>query len=120
MALICWSAPVVEEITHSPGNLSVLASAAGARGKTEGASVGWRVLARAVGVPPRWLRAPEREVYDHSGRQVGVVSGGDYGDTRLSDVWAAPSALGTISALLVLCALAVMTLDPMDCRSLGG
>jgi hypothetical protein len=116
VALICWSAPVVEEITHSPGNLSVLASAARARGKTEGTSVGWRVLARAVGVPPRWLRAPERGVYDHSGRQVGIVSGGDYGDTRLSDVWAAPSALSTISALLVLCALAVTTLAAIRAR----
>jgi hypothetical protein len=116
VGLICWSAPIVEEITHSPGNLSVLASAPGARGKTEGASVGWRVLVRAVGVPPRWLRAPESEVYDHSGRQVGVVSGGDYGDTRLRDVWTAPSALETISALLVLCALAVMTLAAIRAR----
>jgi hypothetical protein len=116
VALICWSAPLVEEITHSPGNLSVLAAAVRARGKTEGASVGWRVLARAVGVPPRWLRAPEREVYDRSGHQVGVVSGGDYGDTRLGDVWDTPSALGTISALLVLCALAVMTLAAIRAR----
>jgi hypothetical protein len=116
VALICWSAPLVEEITHSPGNLSVLASAARARGKTEGASVGWRVLAHAVGVSPRWLRAPEREVYDHHGHQVGVVSGGDYGDTRLSDVWAAPSVLGNISSLLVLFALAVMTLAAIRAR----
>jgi hypothetical protein len=116
VGLICWSAPIVEEITHSPGNLSVLASAPGARGKTEGATVGWRVLVRAVGVPPRWLKAPENELYDRSGRQVGVVSGGDYGDTRLSDVWAIPSALGTVSALLILCALTVMTLAAIRAR----
>jgi hypothetical protein len=116
VVLICWSAPLVEEFTHSPGNLSALASAARARGRTEGASVGWRVLVRAVGVPPRWLRAPESEVYDHSGHQVGVVSGGDYGDTRLRDVWAVPSALSTISAVLVLCALALTTLAAIRAR----
>lgn len=110
VALVCWSAPVVDEITHSPGNLGVLAAAVGARGSTEGASIGWRVLVRAVGVPPRWLRAPERQVYDLNGRQVGAFSGGDYGDTRLSDVWTAPSALGTGSGLLVLCALVIVTL----------
>jgi hypothetical protein len=116
VAIICWSAPLVDEFTNSPGNLSAIASAAGARGKTEGSSAGWRVLTRAVGVPPRWLRAPESEVYDHTGRQVGVISGGDYGDTRLSDLWDSPSSLATISALLVLCALAVTTLAAIPAR----
>jgi hypothetical protein len=116
VAVVCWSAPVVDEFTHSPGNLSAIASAAGARGKTEGASAGWRVLTRAVGVPPRWLRAPESEVYDHTGRQVGVISGGDYGDTRLSDLWDNPSSLATISALLILCALAGTTLAAVPAR----
>src|SRR5262249_5621577 len=77
---------------------------------------GWRVLTRAVGVPPRWLRAPESEVYDHTGRQVGVISGGDYGDTRLSDLWDNPSSLATISALLILCALAATTLAAVPAR----
>jgi hypothetical protein len=116
VALICWSAPLVDEITHSPGNLSAIASAVGGQGKTEGARTGWRALARAVGVPPRWLRTPESEVYDRSGRQVGVVSGGDYGDTRLRDVWRRPTALATISALLVLCALALTTLASIRAR----
>jgi hypothetical protein len=116
VAGICWSAPLVDEFTNSPGNLSAVASAAGGRGKTEGASAGWRVLTRAVGVPPRWLRAPESEVYDRTGRQVGVVSGGDYGDTRLSDLWDRPSSLATISALLILCALAVTTLAAVPAR----
>jgi hypothetical protein len=116
VAAICWSAPLLDEFTHSPGNLSAIASAAGARGKTQGASAGWRVLTRAVGVPPRWLRAPESEVYDHTGRQVGVISGGDYGDTRLSDLWDSPGSAATISALLVLCALAVTTLAAIPAR----
>jgi hypothetical protein len=116
VAVICWSAPLVDEFTHSPGNLSAIASAAGTRGRTEGASAGWRVLTRAVGVPPRWLRAPESEVYDRTGRQVGVISGGDYGDTRLSDLWDSPSSLATISALLILCALAVTTLAAVAAR----
>jgi hypothetical protein len=116
VAVICWSAPLVDEFKNSPGNLSAIASAASARGRTEGASAGWRVLTRAVGAPPRWLRAPEREVYDHTGRQVGVVSGGDYGDTRLSDLWDSPSSLAKISAVLVLCALAVTTLAAVPAR----
>jgi hypothetical protein len=116
VAAICWSAPLVDEFKNSPGNLSAIASAAGARGGTEGASASWHVLTRAVGLPPRWLTAPESEVYDHTGRQVGVVSGGDYGDTRLSDLWDRPSSLATISALLVLCALAVTTLAAVPAR----
>jgi hypothetical protein len=116
VAGICWSAPLVDEFTNSPGNLSAIASAAGARGRTEGASAGWRVLTRAVGVPPRWLRAPESKVYDHTGRQVGVISGGDYGDTRLGDLWDSPSSLATISALLILCALAATTLAAVPAR----
>ena len=116
VAVVCWTPPVVDQITHSPGNLGVVVSATGARGRTEGAAVGWRVLARAVGIPPRWLRAPERAAVDPRGNQLGPFSGGDYGDTRLRDVWRPLSALGTVTALLVLGALAFAILAALRLR----
>jgi hypothetical protein len=110
VALICWSAPIVDQATRSPGNLGALASAASARGRTEGAAAGWRALTRAVGIPPRWLRAPSRQVDNPSGRPVGELSGGDYGDTRLGDLWEAPSTLSNVSCVLALCGLLAVAL----------
>jgi hypothetical protein len=108
VAVVCWSAPIADQLTHSRGNLGVLASAATTHEPTEGASAGWHALAAAVGIPPRWLTAPRRRVTDPRGRQVGQISGGDYGDTRLRDVWSAPGGVRTISCLLALCGLVLM------------
>jgi hypothetical protein len=113
VALICWSAPVVDQATRSPGNLGALASAASARERTEGAAAGWRALTRAVGIPPRWLRAPRRQVANPSGHPVGELSGGDYGDTRLEDLWDAANTLSSVSCMLALCGLfAVAVVSP--------
>jgi hypothetical protein len=108
VAAVCWSAPIADQLTHSPGNLGVLASAATTHQTTEGASAGWHALAAAVGIPPRWPSAPRRRVTDPHGRQVGALSGGDYGDTRLAEVWSAPGRVRTISCLLALCGLVAM------------
>jgi hypothetical protein len=103
VTLVCWSAPLVDQIEHHPGNLTLLEKRATAGGPTYGAQAGTWVVERAVGVSPRWLRAPTRG----SGR-IGLVSGGDYGDTRLSDVSQAPSAGQRASAIALLAALVVV------------
>ena len=57
---VCWSAPLLEQATHSPGNLVTLARTAAAQKSNLGARAGWRAAVYAVGVPPWWLRpAPE-------------------------------------------------------------
>jgi hypothetical protein len=84
--LVCWAAPLGEQLVHRPGNFVQIARAAKARGETFGPSAGWHSVARTVGVPPWWLRSPRRP-FD-----------------RLKDVARAPWPTSA-SALLVLAAL---------------
>lgn len=87
LTLICWTAPVIDQIEGHPGNLTVVVSTATATKSTLGATVGWRAVVRAIGVPPWWLTDP-RSPWE-----------------RKTDVRMAPSALGSASCLLMLCAL---------------
>jgi hypothetical protein len=86
--VLCWAPPVIDEIQHSPGNLTLLYRAATRHSKTMGTSAGTRAVVRAVGIPPRWLRTP-----------------GDPYDTRLSDVTSAPGTRQTLSCIAILAAL---------------
>ena len=56
--LVCWSAPLAEQVTHRPGNLVLVARAAGADRRILGRHAGWHATARMVGVVPWWLRDP--------------------------------------------------------------
>jgi hypothetical protein len=58
VGVICWSAPAVEEIRGSPGNLTLVARSASASKATLGADAGWHAVVRAVGVRPWWLHVP--------------------------------------------------------------
>lgn len=86
--MLCWAPPVIDEIEHSPGNLTLLYRAATTSSKKMGTTAGTRAVVRAVGVPPRWLRTP-----------------GDPYDNRLSDVTSSPGALARISCIAILAAL---------------
>jgi hypothetical protein len=97
VGICCWSAPLAEQVAHRHGNLGLIASTATAQRPTEGATAGWRAVIRAVGVTPRWLRAPGIEA-----RDLGGVSGGDYGDTRLNDIWSPPGTGATVSAVVLM------------------
>lgn len=85
---LCWAAPVIQQIEHSPGNLALLYRAATEHSRTLGARAGARAVIRAVGIVPRWLRVP-----------------GDPFDSRLSDVTGAPSTFATVSCLVLLAGL---------------
>jgi hypothetical protein len=106
VALVCWSAPVVDQVAHT-GNLGRLASAATSSHSTVGARAGWRALTSAVGLPPRFLRAPQRQLSSRHA-DAGPLSGGDYGDTRLEDVLHGPTPLAAVSCLLALAGLIVV------------
>ena len=56
VALVCWSAPLIDQVKHEPGNLHAIAKAATSRGRTIGFSLGWHEAAGAFGAPPYWTR----------------------------------------------------------------
>ncbi len=55
---ICWSAPLIQQFTQSPGNMTLVVQSASRSKQTLGAGVGWHAVVRAVGVRPWWLYVP--------------------------------------------------------------
>jgi hypothetical protein len=88
--LVCWSAPLLDEAVHRPGNVEILARTAVSGTPTVGAETGARAVVRTVGVVPWWLRT--------------AGSGAE----RLADVARAPSALAAVSAVLALAGLVAL------------
>lgn len=90
LALVCWSAPLLEQAVHRPGNLVQVGRAAVAdRGKL-GGDAGWHATVRTVGIPPWWVQ--------RSGTPADV----------LTDVTTTPSALSVASAAALLAVLAAL------------
>jgi hypothetical protein len=87
VGVLCWTAPVIDQVDGHPGNLTRVIKTATAPTSTLGATVGWNAVVRAVGVPPWWLKKP-RSPWE-----------------RKFEVRAGPPALATVSCLLMLCAL---------------
>jgi hypothetical protein len=88
VGLVCWSAPLLDQVVHRPGNLLLLARAATTSKPTEGWHVGWRAVVEAVGLPPAWLRPPLNFF------------------ERFGDLTTTPKSTATASAFLVLVGLA--------------
>jgi hypothetical protein len=57
-AVVCWSAPLIDQAVHRPGNIARIVQSATAQEPNVAMSSGWHALARAVGVWPWWLREP--------------------------------------------------------------
>jgi hypothetical protein len=87
---LCWSAPIIDELEHSPGNLSLIATTVHDRGRTLGPRVGYYAVVRAVGVTPWFLFVPRSEW------------------NRKRSVRETPSGGQTASALALLAALALI------------
>jgi len=87
---ICWSGPAIDEIEHSPGNLSLIVTTVHDRGSTLGSAAGWNSVVRAVGVRPWFLYVPRSE-WD-----------------RKRDVRSSPSGGETVSAIVLLVLLALV------------
>jgi hypothetical protein len=92
VAAVCWAAPVIDEIEHSPGNLSLIVQTTEDRGTTLGAGIGWNAVVRAVGVPPWWLYVPASEW------------------SRKSDVRHSPGGGAVAAALTLLAALGLVAI----------
>jgi hypothetical protein len=52
VGVVCWTPPLIEQATHSPGNLVLLERSAFEEHSTLGIEAGWRSLVHTVGVPP--------------------------------------------------------------------
>lgn len=87
VALVCWSGPILDELIHHPGNLTLVAHAAVSHGRTMGPVIGWHAVVRAIGIPPWWLTNPS----------------GSFG--RLAQVIARPGLFAVASSVVVLIAL---------------
>jgi hypothetical protein len=61
VGVVCWAAPTIDEIEHSPGNLTLVAQTTRDRGATIGIGAGWNAVVRSLGVTPWWLSVPRSE-----------------------------------------------------------
>jgi hypothetical protein len=59
VAVLCWIAPLIDQIVHRPGNLVLLGRAATTPEPTLGLDSGWHAVVQAVGVVPWWLDQPD-------------------------------------------------------------
>jgi len=95
----CWTAPVIDEFQHSPGNLTLLARAAEAHDPKQGAAVGWHAVVRAVGIVPWWLRVPAQPF------------------ERFAEVLTPPGSVAVVSTVVLLAALLLALLAGLIARA---
>ena len=76
VGLVCWSAPLLDQVVHRPGNLVALERTARAHQPTVGPASGLRAAVRAVGVPAWWQRRarPPFERYLDTAKDPGGLS----------------------------------------------
>jgi hypothetical protein len=58
VAVVCWSAPLLDQAIHRPGNLVHIVDTVTTHEPRFGTSGGWHAAVRAVGVRPWWLAQP--------------------------------------------------------------
>jgi hypothetical protein len=91
VAAVCWSAPVIDQIVHSPGNLRTLVESATNSDKTIGFASGWKTVVHTIGIRPWWLQDDRSTL------------------ARIGDLTQTPSALAIASAVALLTLLAGLT-----------
>jgi hypothetical protein len=100
---LCWAQPLIEQVTSSgEGNLSRLATSAGHAEQTVGASLGIRVTASVLSIPPFWSRPSFSELLRPPNGQQVLPGVGDIGG--LSSL---PVALTSLALLVLVLAAAV-------------
>jgi hypothetical protein len=92
VALVCWSAPLLNQAIHRPGNLVRIVQTATAHQRAVGLTPAWHALVRTIGIPPWWLRTPTTQ----------HVAG------RFYDLTRAPSDPAIASCVLILAWLSMM------------
>jgi hypothetical protein len=90
VALVCWSAPLLDQAFNRPGNFSRIVQTATADQPSFGVRGGWKALVTAIGIPPRWLRS--------------------YSTPRLDFPLFNPNRVAVSSCVLILGALTILAL----------
>jgi hypothetical protein len=88
VALLCWSAPLIDQAIHRPGNFVELIRSASSDEPSLGFDAGWKAVVHAVGVPPWWLQ-DDRQVLE-----------------RIGDISVRPDWLAIVTGVVVLISLA--------------
>ncbi len=65
--LLCWIAPLIDQVTGSPGNLGLVGRLVTSGYRILGHREAVWAIARAVGLPPLWLETPRTPVEDFLG-----------------------------------------------------
>jgi hypothetical protein len=92
VGVVCWAPPILDELEHSPGNLTLVVRTTSDRGRTLGSAIGANAVVDAVGWKPWWLYVPRSEW------------------SRKNDVRATPSSSASDSTLAMLAALGLVVL----------
>ena len=87
---LCWALPIIDEIEHDPGNLTLVVRTSQERGRTLGAGIGWNAVVDAVGWKPWWLFVPASEW----NRKVDVRASAS--DAQVDSTLAMLAALGLV------------------------
>lgn len=90
VAAVCWTAPAIQQLQDSPGNLTAVVRTVTANHSTLGATVGWHAVVLTVGIPPWWLSNPASPW------------------NRKNEVRPTPGVLAIVSAALLLCGLTLL------------
>jgi hypothetical protein len=56
VAVVCWSAPVADQVIHRPGNFVLVYRVARDDHGTLGSAAGWHLTSRALGLVPTWTK----------------------------------------------------------------
>jgi hypothetical protein len=92
VAALCWSAPIINQTSEHPGNITRVIESATKSQARLGSRVGWNAVVRAVGVPPWWLQDPKSRWQ------------------RKYEVRSTPSTLASVSCLVILGALVAVAM----------
>ncbi len=111
VGVVVWAAPIVQEVTHHPGNLTLLVRAAGS-GPTIGTTGGLRALGGATRLLPEWVHPlPAGSGLSQFFGVVGLANGPEWWSLAvlaLLAVVAVVSARAGRSTLAVLCVLTLV------------
>jgi hypothetical protein len=87
VGVCCWAPALLDQVIHTPGNLTTLKDTASSAEKTLGDQVGWHTAVRAIGVRPWWLQ-----------RDAGA-------EGRLQELLQDPRLISTATSVLILAIL---------------
>jgi hypothetical protein len=110
VAAAVWSAPLLEQATGHPGNLTLLARASSESGPTIGATAALRALGGATSVPPSWVHPLPPPGPGLFAAIVGTFSGSGWWGVTVLALLAVIGAVSWRTGRRTLASMALLTL----------